>query len=274
MLFGRCNSICMRYLPLVLLGGDPTYYYNVSLMLENSGEPVMQSIEEKGCHTVFNDAYEISTSGIIHAAWVRNKHGQMNPKHDETIYYRDNRNGSKWEVPIELYSVKDTETQRHFRHLSLASSSNSAFILWLDVKKGIYFSEIRNGRKENPVMIGGLKRSNLWEEPLWFASTIKVASDNDGNAYAVWSQNFDHHYQLFFRARIKGKWTNEINLKEGAGYLKLPDMKVDRQGTVHITYIRSTDPREPYGKYGCYYIKLKRMATEGENIEAKGSDQG
>ena len=258
MLVAQCNYICLRYLPLVLLGGNPTYRYNVSFILDNSKELTMQTIEQKGCHTVYNQAYDVSSSGSLHAAWVRDKHGQVGSKHDETIHYRLNKNGTKWEAPIELYSVKDTEVQRQLKHLSLANSVSSAFLLWQDVKNGIFVAEVRDGKKNDVIKISDMKKADISGEPLWFASTIRVASDNNGNVYALWAQNTGRSYQLYFRSRIHGKWMKEITISRGNGYLQLPDMKVDKAGKIHITYIKSMNADEPHGKYGCFYMKIER----------------
>jgi hypothetical protein len=157
-----------------------------------------------------------------------------------------------------LYSVKNTEVINHrIINLSLASYGNSSFLLWQDREKGIFFLELNNGNKIELTQISDGKEIDFIQ-PLAVASTAKVAADNYGNAYVLWIQNSGCDYKLYFKARIGGRWTKEQAINQGSGYLKLPDMKVDHEGIVHITYIRSLDPHKPLGKYGCFYLKLKR----------------
>lgn len=255
MLAGNCSFFCLRYLPYIF-GNLPTFVHNASFLLNENKILERQSTEEEGCFSAYNSEYAVSKSGIIYSAWMRDTH-TVKPKRDEMIFYSINRDGTKWGKPIKLYLVKDTDTWRQLNNLSLASSTNSAFLLWQDFGKGIYFAEIRDGNKHDVVEISDMKKTtDVTQEPLEFASTIKVASDNVGNAYALWTMNSGHNYQLFFKARINGKWTKLLKVSSGCGFLKLPDMKIDKKGKVHITYIRSMQLDEPRDKFGCYYIKL------------------
>lgn len=138
----------------------------------------------------------------------------------------------------------------------MASSGDSAFVLWQDMKKGIFLSEIAPGNKVDTVTISEKKEGSLSQEPMAVASTIKVASDKSGNVYVLWAQSFSKEYKLYFKARIDGKWSSEMIVNQGSGRLKLPDMKVDEKGKVHITYIKSIDPEKPNGKYGCFYMSI------------------
>jgi hypothetical protein len=85
----------------------------------------------------------------------------------------------------------------------------------------------------------------------------------------IWLQNSGENYELYFKARIEGKWSSEIVINQGPGYLKLPDMKVDEKGKVHITFIKSINPNEPRGKYGCFYMNLEPSANNGVNWDGR-----
>ena len=135
--------------------------------------------------------------------------------------------------------------------------------MWQDRVKGIFFTEIRDDKIIETTKISDIKKIDIFEEPLRLASTLKITSDKYGNAYALWAQNTGRDYQLFFKARINGKWMDEIVINRGSGYIKLPDIKVDNMGTIHISYTKSINPNEPrrtigVGKYGCFYLKLER----------------
>lgn len=267
MLIGKCEYIALRYIPTILLGGVPEFWHNASFLLDSKGdkELTMQSIEEKGCYNVNNQVYDVSKSGAIHAAWIRDT-STFGGAHDEIVYLRTNKIGANWSPPIDLYSVKNVKPIKsyindHINNLSLASYDNSSYVLWQDRAKGIFFSEINNGEKIELTQIGSTKDIN---HIIPLASTIKVTADNDGNAYALWAENSwidfkSYDYKLQFRARINGQWMPQQTINQGSGVVKVPDMKVDKEGTVHITYIKSMSENVPYGKYGCFYMKLERQ---------------
>lgn len=259
MLIGEKDYFCLRQLPRYLLkGGMPIFRQNYSTVLDESNGSIA-AIEEEGCHSVSNQAYDISASGEAHAVWIRYTLGIV---HDEAVYYSVSRNGSKWIDPIKLYAREETKNYFQINNLSVASAGNSALVLWQDRDKGIFFAEILDGRVTETTKISGLKKVEISQEPLNMASTLKIASDKDGNAYALWAQNSGNDYKLFLKTRINGKWSEEIVINSGSGYLKLPDMEVDTNGAIHITYTKPVNPNEVrrtigVGPYGCYYLKLE-----------------
>jgi hypothetical protein len=260
-LVGKCNYVCWRYLPHMLMTTNfPVFYHNVSFLFDK--EVLMEGlpIEEEGCFTVRNDEYVVSKAGVIYGAWVRDTKA-VAPLFDQMIYYSISKDGIKWGSPVEIYSLKDTKTYLELINMSLAGSNKSAFLLWQDFEKGIYFAELYDEKKSEITKISDSKKFNMInEEPLVRASTVKVASDTSGNAYVLWTQNNGRDYQLFFKARINGQWSSELIINKGTGFLKLPDMKVDKDGFIHITYIKSMDEHDlKYGKYGCYYMKLEKI---------------
>lgn len=267
MIISTCSDICWYRAPRLLFHGEAIFFHNASFNLGGNKKLSRQSIENKGCYSVYKQAYDSSISGTIHAAWVRFDKSSGRYSHDEIVNYSSNKDGNKWEPHVEIYSAKnigiDAEPYHQIEDLSLASFGKSAFILWQDVKSGIFFTEIRDGIKKDDLKISNIIQPVDYNDPLGDASDIKIASDHKGNVYALWTQNSGRDYRLFIRARIDGKWTEEIIINKGDGYLKLPDMKIDNKGAVHITYIRSVHPYEPRktqwgGRFGCYYMKLMR----------------
>jgi hypothetical protein len=266
-IISSCSDICWHRLPLIFLHKQAIYFHNASFYLNSNGKPFRQSIEEKGCYDVTIQAYDSSQLGTIHATWVRQKMSSNNYTRDEIIFYSANKDGEEWTPPIEIFSVKNinnlTGNYRSIDSISMASFGKSAFILWRDDQKGIFFNEIRDGiKKENLKISNAAKPDKLrYTDTLAVASDVKIASDDKGNVYALWVHNSGRDYQLFLKIRIDGKWTEESIINKGDGYLNLPDMKIDSKGTVHLTYVKPLHPNEPRktqwgGEYGCYYMKL------------------
>jgi hypothetical protein len=260
LMVGACNYICERYLYTILSTTNfPVFYHNASFSLDKNNTLEKQSIEEEGCFSDRKREYAVPTSGTIYTAWFRNT-GATTPQHDEILLYSINKDGRKWEKPTELYAVKDTTSYYQLNNLSLASTKDAAFLLWQDPEKGIFFAEIRDDKAPHITLISEMKQVKGDEiDSLELASTIKITADDDGNVYALWIINDDYNYQLFFKSRINGQWAKEQIINHGFGLLKLPDMKVDKKGIVHITFIKSADQKDPrYGKFDCYYMALER----------------
>lgn len=246
--------------PLALISGhSPTFMKNFSFALDDNEIFERQTIEEEGWFGVKKVEYAVSDLGIIQCAWVRDtSRVGFSRKHDQTICYSENKDGKKWEKPFELYTVKEIESLNQITNLSLANHGKSAFLLWQDDEKGFYFSEIKDGIQYEITKISDLKRppeNPRHIEPLWGASTTKIAVDFNGNVYALWVMNFDRKYQTFLKTRIDGKWTETVVVNSGHGTVKLPDMKVDKKGLIHITYIK----QKPSEKFACYYLKVEKV---------------
>ncbi|MCE5210362.1 MAG: hypothetical protein LLG40_02275 [Deltaproteobacteria bacterium] len=270
MFIGRCDYFALRDIPSRMFSAVPTFYHNASFLFDSKDSKkwlTRQSIEEPGRYNVYNQVYDVSTSGAIQAAWVRNT-TTVGTKHDEIIYLSTNKNGTSWSSPIELYSVKNVglingHISDHINNLSLASYGNTSFVLWKDREKGIFFSELNNGKNIEHTQISHdldvIVSSNFPK-----ASTIKIAADSSGNVYTLWLENGRNDYKLHFRARIGKQWTPEDIINEGRGSAYLPDMKVDQEGNIHIIYIKLVNPHEVRktlgdNKYGCFYMKLERQ---------------
>ncbi|MBU4317544.1 MAG: hypothetical protein KKF30_09735 [Proteobacteria bacterium] len=99
MVIGQCSSVCLKKLPGILLGGNPTVLRNVSFILGKKQKLIRQPIEED-CHNVSKQEYEINDSNIAHAVWVQDKGGI---KFEYVIRYSNNSNGREWGQPIKLY---------------------------------------------------------------------------------------------------------------------------------------------------------------------------
>lgn len=258
LLVGNCNYICLKYLPTVLLGGNPTYYQNALFIINKDSTLTKQPIEESGCYNVHNQEYSIGDYQGMSAVWIRETRGLIKKK--DEILYSEITDGNKWSNPLKLYSLSFENTTDYNRlNISLASSGKTAFVLWRDIKKGVFLSEIQNGTKSETLKIADIKDIKIdYSEPMAIASTVKVASDNSGNVYTLWVNNSGKDYKLFFKFRIGGKWSTEVIVNQGLGYLRLPDMKIDNEGNVHISYIRSSNSTKPRDEFSCYYMNLVR----------------
>jgi len=252
------SQICLRYVPLLVFGELIVFYHNDSFILDAENVSKTQPIDEKGCFSARKTEYVASELGLIHGAWFRDTTAAMAP-HDEMLYYSYMKNGSRWESPVELYAIRATYTH-WLNSLSLAANDDSAYLLWQDTERGIFFCEMKYGKNIEFAKISNIKRERISSEPLWSASTIKIAADARGNAYALWTLNTGDNYQLFFKARINGQWSREYVIGSGPGCVKLPDMKIDKRGKIHVVYLKSRYPEEARPvKFDCYYTAIERQ---------------
>lgn len=244
-------------------GHPPVFKKNISITLDDKDVFDRQLIEEEGRFGLWQREYAVSDSGVAHSVWVRTTKYIL-AEHDVTVCHSESRDGKTWSKPLELYKLKDTDFMWQISNISLTSNSNSAFLLWQDVKSGFYFGEVINGVKQEIVKLSDMTPTASRQiEPLFGAQTVKIAVDEKGNIYTLWVMNKGiSSHGVFMKARINGKWTDTILVHRGNGIIYLPDMKVDQQGTVHITYIKYLNARMPGEKAGCYYIKLERDRKE------------
>ena len=253
------SQICLHYLPFLVFGKMFVFHHNSSFVLDDKDVSKPQPIDHRGCFSAQEAEYAVSDSGWIHGAWIRDTSAAF-PPHDETIYYSYTKDGFAWEDPIELYTIRDTSIHGQLEHVSLASGGSSALLLWRDIESGIFFSEMKDGKEVESVKISDIRKMKIPSEPLWSASSIKVAADSRGNAYCLWVQNTGREYRLYFKARINGKWTPGLIVNSGTGYVKLPDMKIDKRGKIHVVYLKSRYPEEARPvKFDCYYMAIERQ---------------
>jgi hypothetical protein len=160
---------------------------------------------------------------------------------------------------MELYSAKGKDALHYINNLSLAVYGNAAYLLWQDIEKGFYFAEIIDGANYEVTEITDIKRpsgNSNYIEVLPDASTAKIASDNNGNVYALWLVNSGRDYQMFLKARINGIWTDASVINSGVGIVKLPDMKVDNKGMIHIAYIKYIEQGSKED-FACFYLNVE-----------------
>jgi len=244
----------LHFHPLALFSGDfPSFTKSFSLIWEASEIGKYRTIEQKGWFGAYQKTYALSDTEVVHSAWVRDSSSAgLSTKHNEIICYSENKKGTEWTIPLEIYLVKKTELTNHIRNLSLASFANSAFLLWQDVEDGIYFEEIKDGLQLGIIKLDEAKVTDEIAEYLWGASTSKLTVDQQGNVYALWVRNFRSQYQIYLKSRVNNKWAQTRIISSGTGIVKLPDMQVDKKGAIHITYIKITSEKN----FTCYYIKL------------------
>jgi hypothetical protein len=257
---GRFSKEHFHLLGLIS-GHFPTFDKNFSIILEGSEIGQFEEIDEKGKFAASRRVYAVSDSGIANAAWIRHWIN-VSSEHDEVLCFSLKNVGEKWTKPLELYSVKDTKSMYHIRNLSIANYGSSIFLLWQDIEKGFYFSELKDGLKKEITQLGDMKpipfevSKQLVELPSGLDAKLTV--DQHGNVYALWVLNSDGKYQTFLKARMNGRWTETLVINNGRGTIKLPDMKVDeKKGFIHIAYLKGT-----IKDMACYYTKLKLKGRE------------
>ena len=261
MLVGDYMYFCGRYWLYMFLGGDPTYRQHISFTLEQDKVSSMQKIEEDECVSAAYVDYAVSPSGRSYSAWIRWAHDRLGLKHDESVVYSMNQDGNGWSNPVELYSVKDTEEFWQLNNLSVTSSGDSLFIVWRDIRNGIYFTETKEGHKHHAIKIADESRVGKSSRSFYPDATMKVTSDGSSNVYVVWSYD-GNGKELLFKARIDGQWTENMTIVRSSRALKQPDIKVDKRGSIHITYIREDYTGDAKRSYSCYYVKIEKVPQD------------
>ena len=113
---------------------------------------------------------------------------------------------------------------------------------WQQLKA--HFEEIKDGTQRGIIKLDEAKVTDEIAEYLLAASTAKLTVDEQGNVYALWVRNFRSQYQIFLKSRVNNKWVQKTSISSGTGIVKLPDMKVDKKGTIHIIYIKKTSEKK------------------------------
>jgi hypothetical protein len=247
--------------PLALISGHlASFEKNFSVSLNNGKIGDAAIIEKKGWFEARNRIYAATDTriGTAYSAWIRNtSRPGFSDKHNEMVCYSKSKGESKWTEPSEVYSVIDTKTLDRIRGLSMAAANESLYMIWRDLEKGIYVSEIDNRNRNETTQIADVTPSSACLdgiEPLYGASTEKLAVDQQGNIFILWIDNFECQYKVTLKARINGQWSQPVAIKSGQGVVKLPDIKVDKRGVIHIAYVKKMGK----DKFGCYYVKVEK----------------
>ncbi|MCP2620353.1 hypothetical protein NLC35_03825 [Candidatus Aminicenantes bacterium AC-334-K16] len=68
----------------------------------------------------------------------------------------------------------------------------------------------------------------------------QVACDNAGNVYVVWMDNREGNIEVYFRKRVKNKWSSIINLSNSAGPSEDPTVAVNKEtGDIYVAWEES-----------------------------------
>jgi hypothetical protein len=270
MIIGTRSYLCLHHILSLFSGRDVVYDHNVSFVMDGSKELAYNRIDEPGCYQLFGQTYAVSESGVIHGAWGRHtiSSSLWGMKYNEMLYYSMTKDGMTWSAPLELYSIKAGVSR--IRGLSLTTSGDTAMFLWRDIDSGIFLSEIRDGKILETTKIKDMKIPGYLAKnnPIVENIPIELASDKEGNVYVLWANNAKADCRLYFKARMNGQWTEETIINKGRGGFKYPDMSVDKDGNVHITYIKPFNPDDERltffegGKQGCFYMKLERQKKD------------
>ena len=198
-----------------------------------------RQIIDGGCFNAERPAYSVSSSGVFHSAWIRNTTRQeISLEFDDTVFYAENKTGDKWSTPLKLYPIEISDKKRFIKDLSMAHYKHSTFVLWCDASKGYFFAEIQNGELVEVKQIMDI-RTFSDGYPLPRSLEAKITSDSNGNIYCLMSVQYGPRWddgQLILKARINGKWLDGIVITDDVA--RLPDIKVDKKGGIHIAYIK------------------------------------
>jgi hypothetical protein len=139
----------------------------------------------------------------------------------------------------------------------MASYQDSVFLVWQDINRGIYFAEVKDGIKKEVTLISDMTSVNKTRKAIGERYSnwgTRITVDSAGNVYVLWVSNSGSNYSVHLTTRINEKWVEEIVVCSGLGYVTLPDMKVDKDGVIHLVYVKETSTTDS----GCYYAKLIR----------------
>jgi hypothetical protein len=68
----------------------------------------------------------------------------------------------------------------------------------------------------------------------------QMACDNAGNVYVVWMDNREGNIEVYFRKRVKNKWSSIINLSNSAGPSEDPTVAVNKEtGDIYVAWEES-----------------------------------
>jgi hypothetical protein len=259
-----------------------TFRKQYSLLWNNKASQDKQVVDE-GCFKEKMSAYSVSDSGVFQSAWIRNTTRQsISLEYDDTVFYAENKTGNKWGKPLKVYPTENTNVSRYIKDLSMTNYKQSTFILWQDLHKGYFFAEVKDGVLKEVKKIHD-PQSALSDFPLGGSLEAKITSDDNGNIYCLLSIQYGsrrEECQLILKSRINGKWLEDIVINDEVA--RLPDIKVDKKGIIHIAYIkypkrynREELIREEfkpgvkkYEKATCNYVRVS-LDEVGKNVQSE-----
>lgn len=247
--------------PIAIFSGEfPSFTKNFSISFRDQAVGDLQKIEDDGRFGGSDSfIYEQSEYGEFYSAWIRNnKHIAItNNTWFESICLSKKIGYAKWDNPKVIYTINNINIDPQLKNLSIATCGKSLFVIWEDSSAGILFADINNDIIAKPIIISGnkyitaLSPNYNQSDFLWNMHTSKIVVGENGDIYVLWIQNIGKMHKIALSIRRGLKWEEPLIISEDIGPVKLPDILIDENNKVHITYIKKYD-----GRWDCYYRKV------------------
>lgn len=176
--------------------------------------------------------------GQAHLIWIRRGGGSS------IVYYSTNTNPvdrNKWTSAVGVSGA----TYIDFCEPEIAvDNAGNVYVVWMQnvgSNYEIYFRKRMNGNW------GAIENISKTSASSQFP---KIAVDsNSGNAYVVWQERANNHWQVYFNACQNGQWAVRTALTNNLTESIHPAIAVDAQGEVHIVYSDNSG-----GAYNIWYL--------------------
>jgi immune inhibitor A len=89
-----------------------------------------------------------------------------------------------------------------------------------------------------------------------------------GDLAVVWSDSRSGRYEIYYRARIRGVWTDERPIVSMAGNSRAPDLATDERGGLHLVW-----QQQDAAQVSVFYERFNYASPIGQPIWVTGSPQ-
>jgi hypothetical protein len=206
--------------------GDPPFSTNVKVNTDTGNRPQ------------YGPAIALDSTGTIYVAW------QDSRNWNSDIYFaKSTDGGANWSDPnIRVNTDQDTALQ--FSPTIAVDSEGTLYTAWEDTRDGdrnIYFAKSEDGGNSwsDPNIRVNIDEGDFNEEG------VSIAVDSSGIIYAVWDDNRNGDYDIYFaKSTDEGMTWSDPNIKvntdsEGTTQGR-PTIAVDATGTIYVAW---TDQR-------------------------------
>ena len=174
----------------------------------------------------------VDTSLNACAAWEDYRNGKPNPD----IYFSYRPAGGPWGPNVRVNDDAETLGQ-HYPSIAVDSSLN-AYVAWEDYRHGndnpdIFFSYRPSGGS------WGVNVQVNDDVGTAFQRHVSLAVDPDGNAYALWEDFRNGHYDIYFSYRPSGgAWGANVRVNDDTGTDEqwYPSISVDHDGNAYAVW--------------------------------------
>jgi hypothetical protein len=154
--------------------------------------------------------------------------------------------------------IVDT-TARCYFHEAAMNSQGTAFIVY-DDRSDFGIAHVMFIQNANPSEQTGWtqpvdvsENTGMWENSGF--SFPRVACDNQGNAYIVWTDNKTGNWEINFRKRVNGKWYDRENLSQTTTRSYHPTVAVNKtNGEIYVAWGENLN-----GNWEIYFKEFKKV---------------